>query len=314
MVKSWIHTCLFCTNIHNALKLNGAFVLYKLISQIKREPLSLIMANTKLKNKLHEIIFEADTRAGKAFDVWLLIFIILSITLVMLDSIEPLHKKYLAVFYWTEWVFTGLFTIEYVLRIYSVKKPIRYILSFYGIVDLISILPSYIGIFYNGVQFLRVFRTVRVLRLFKVFKLNSFTRESKNLIKAIQGSGAKIIVFITAVLCVAVIMGAIMYIVEGKSNGFTSIPRSVYWAIVTLTTVGFGDISPVTPLGQLIASVLMILGYGIIAVPTGLVSAEFARDKTTSTSSNTQVCRSCAREGHADDAIYCKYCGDKLND
>ncbi len=273
------------------------------------------MVSTKLRNRLHEIIFEADTRAGKAFDVWLLIFILFSVVLVMLDSIESLHNQYLSFFYWLEWFFTGLFTIEYLLRLYSVKKPLRYMLSFYGIIDLISILPSYIGVFYNGVQFLRVFRTVRILRLFKVFKLNSFTRESKNLIKALQGSGAKIVVFITAVLCVAVIMGAVMYIVEGKSNGFTSIPRSVYWAIVTLTTVGFGDISPVTPLGQLIASVLMILGYGIIAVPTGLVSAEFAKDKTQPvTNSNTQVCRSCSREGHADDAVFCKYCGDKLND
>jgi len=275
----------------------------------------LDMVSTKLRNRLHEIIFEADTRAGKAFDVWLLIFILFSVVLVMLDSIESLHNQYLSFFYWLEWFFTGLFTIEYLLRLYSVKKPLRYMLSFYGIIDLISILPSYIGVFYNGVQFLRVFRTVRILRLFKVFKLNSFTRESKNLIKALQGSGAKIVVFITAVLCVAVIMGAVMYIVEGKSNGFTSIPRSVYWAIVTLTTVGFGDISPVTPLGQLIASVLMILGYGIIAVPTGLVSAEFAKDKTQPvTNSNTQVCRSCSREGHADDAVFCKYCGDKLND
>lgn len=272
--------------------------------------------NRKTRNRIHEVIFEADTKAGKAFDVALLIFIILSLALVMYDSVSYYHIKYKALFYWLEWAFTGFFTIEYVLRIISVKKPLKYILSFYGLIDLLSILPSFIGIFYDGAQFLRVFRTVRILRLFKVFKLTKFTNESRNLARALKNSGAKIVVFMTAVVCIAIIMGAIMYIIEGEEAGFNNIPTSIYWSIVTLTTVGYGDLSPITPLGQFIASILMVLGYGIIAVPTGLVSVEFSNINKSSTpsNSNTQVCRSCSREGHADDAVHCKYCGDKLND
>lgn len=272
--------------------------------------------NRKTRNRIHEIIFEADTKAGKAFDIALLVFIVLSLALVMYDSVAFYHTKYETLLYSLEWVITVFFTIEYILRIISVRKPLKYMTSFYGIIDLLSILPSFIGIFYYNAQFLKVFRVVRILRLFKVFKLTKFTKESKNLAKALKNSGAKIVVFMTAVVCIAIIMGAIMYIIEGEEAGFKNIPTSIYWSIVTLTTVGYGDLSPITPLGQFIASILMVLGYGIIAVPTGLVSVEFSNINKASTPehSNTQSCRSCSREGHADDAIHCKYCGDKLND
>lgn len=263
------------------------------------------------RHKLHEVIFEADTPAGKLFDVLLLVFILLSLGVVMIDSVEPIHNEYKEQLYLAEWIFTIIFTIEYVLRILSVKKPFKYIFSFYGVIDLVSILPTYVGIYYGGqVNFLRVLRSLRFLRLFKVLKLNQFTEEAGNMARALNESKTKISVFIFTVLCLCMILGSLMYIVEGKENGFTSIPRSIYWSIVTLTTVGFGDISPVTPLGQFIASVIMILGYGIIAVPTGIVTAGIIKKES---SSNTQVCRSCNREGHSDDAIYCKYCGDKLN-
>lgn len=263
------------------------------------------------KNKLHEIIFEADTRAGKTFDVYLLVFILLSLSVVMLDSVEYYHVNYRTELLTAEWFFTIVFTIEYILRILSVKKPIKYILSFYGVIDLLSILPTFIGIFYTGAGFLKVFRSLRFLRLFKVFKLNRFTEESKNLTKALKDSQAKIIVFIVAVLCLCMILGSIMYVVEGKENGFSSIPRSIYWTIVTLTTVGYGDISPATPLGQFIASVIMVLGYGIIAVPTGIVTAG-VYNASKNNHTNTQSCPNCSREGHADDAEFCKYCGEKL--
>lgn len=267
------------------------------------------------RNNIHEVIFEADTPSGKTFDVVLLIMILLSLGVVMIDSVELYHIKYQELLFSLEWFFTVIFTGEYILRVISVKKPVNYIFSFYGIIDLVSILPSYIGLFYiGGTNFLRVFRALRFLRLFKVLKLKQFTTESKNMAKALKDSQAKIIVFIVTVICLCMIMGSFMYVIEGKENGFTSIPRSVYWAIVTLTTVGFGDISPVTPLGQFIASIIMVLGYGIIAVPTGMVTAGIIKSHNEDKFNNTQACRSCGKDGHADDAIYCKFCGDKLNE
>lgn len=262
------------------------------------------------REKIHEIIFEADTPAGKAFDIGLLVFIMLSLIVVMLDSVVLIHNKYLTLLNTIEWFFTIVFSIEYILRIVSVKKPWKYIFSFYGLIDFVSTIPTYLTfIISGGVNFLQVFRVLRFLRLFKIFKLGSFTTEAKYLGQALKDSREKIIVFLIAVLCMAMILGSLMYVIEGKSNGFTSIPRSIYWAIVTLTTVGFGDISPVTPLGQFVSSIIMIMGYGIIAVPTGMVTAGVIKKNN---NNNTKSCRSCSREGHSDDALFCKFCGEVL--
>ena len=262
------------------------------------------------REKIHEIIFEADTKAGKAFDVLLLVFILLSLIVVMLDSVVEIHDKYTTLLFVTEWFFTIIFSIEYILRIVAVRKPWKYIFSFYGIIDFVSTIPTYLTLVIpGGVHFLQVFRVLRFLRLFKIFKLGRFTTEAKLLGQAMKDSREKIIVFLVAVLCMAMILGSLMYVLEGRANGFTSIPRSIYWAIVTLTTVGFGDISPVTPLGQFVASIIMILGYGIIAVPTGMVTAGVIKRNNFN---NTKSCQSCSKEGHADDAIYCKFCGEEL--
>jgi voltage-gated potassium channel len=263
-----------------------------------------------LKEKIHEVIFEADTRAGKAFDVWLLIFIFLSLLVVMLDSVEAIHNSYTNTLLIAEWFFTIIFTIEYFLRIFAVRKPLKYIFSFYGIIDLVSTLPSYLTIFFPAAGFFKVLRVLRFLRLFKIFKLGRFTQESKMLGRALKDSQAKITVFLVAVLCVAMILASMMYIIEGKENGFTSIPTSIYWAIETLTTVGYGDVTPKTAAGQFIASIIMILGYGIIAVPTGIVTAGVIKNEKHAT--NTQSCQSCSKEGHEDDAKHCKFCGEKL--
>lgn len=264
------------------------------------------------REKIHEIIFEADTRVGKVFDVLLLVFILLSLVVVMLDSVIPIHEKYLTELYAIEWFFTIVFSIEYILRIIAVRNPWKYIFSFYGVIDFVSTIPTYlIFIIPGGFHFLQIFRVLRFLRLFKIFKLGRFTTEAKLLGQAMKDSREKIIVFLVAVLCMAMILGSLMYVVEGRANGFTSIPRSIYWAIVTLTTVGFGDISPVTPLGQFVASIIMIMGYGIIAVPTGMVTAGVIKRNNFN---NTKSCKSCSKEGHEDDATYCKFCGEHLFD
>lgn len=271
------------------------------------------MENQNKKNswkfKLHEIIYEADTPAGKLFDVVLLIAIVFSIILVMLESIESFDNKYHFFLDTSEWIITILFTIEYILRIIAIKKPAKYIFSFYGIIDLLSTLPKYISFFIVGSHQLIAFRALRLLRVFRILKLSRYIGASENLRKALKASRAKIAVFIFFILIMCVILGTLMYMVEGAENGFTSIPRSVYWAIVTLTTVGFGDIAPQTPLGQLIASVIMILGYGIIAIPTGIVTSEMAK----TTDLNTQTCPNCGAEKHKDKAIFCYNCGSKLN-
>jgi len=263
-----------------------------------------------LRFRLHEIVFEADTKAGKAFDVVLLVLIVLSVLAVMLESIESLDKKYHNLFYNLEWILTVIFTIEYVLRIAIVAKPQKYIFSFFGIIDLLAIIPTYLGLFVTGSHYLTVVRILRLLRIFRIFKLGRYLKESRTILVALRKSRLKITVFIFAVVMLSCIIGSIMYIIEGPEYGFTSIPQSMYWAIVTLTTVGYGDIAPHTPLGQFFSSIVMILGYGIIAVPTGMVSSEL--NKISAESLNTQSCTSCSREGHDDDADYCKYCGTEL--
>lgn len=259
--------------------------------------------------KLHEIIFEADTKAGKWFDILLLWAILLSVAAVMLESVESINQAYGEELRIIEWSFTFLFTIEYIARILTVGKPLKYIFSFYGIIDLVSIIPTYLGLFVSGSHTLSIIRSIRLLRVFRILKLVQFISEANILIKALKASRAKIVVFLFAVLSLTFILGTVMYLIESPEAGFTSIPRSIYWAIVTLTTVGYGDIAPQTVLGQTLASLIMIIGYAIIAVPTGIVGAEIAKTKP---STNTQSCPQCSLEGHADDAKHCKHCGSRL--
>jgi len=262
------------------------------------------------KDTLHEIIFEADTPAGKLFDVVLIVGIVLSVVVVTLDSVKTIQQSIGDQLYIVEWVFTILFTLEYLVRLMSVKKPIRYAISFFGVIDLLAIIPTYLSLFIPGSQFLLVIRVLRMLRIFRVLKLTKFLGEAHVLRRALFASRRKIFVFLFSVLLVVVIFGSMMFLIEGETNGFTSIPRSMYWAIVTLTTVGFGDITPQTPLGQMVASLIMILGYGIIAVPTGIVTVEMSNAFRDGIS--TQACPHCSAESHDIDAVYCKYCGEKL--
>lgn len=264
------------------------------------------------KSKLHEVIYEADTPMGKLFDIVLLVAIVLSIALVMLESISSVNIKYRDQFYITEWIITFFFTIEYILRIISIKKPRNYIFSFYGIIDLLSTLPSYLAFFFGGYNMLFAIRALRLLRVFRILKISRYIGESNKLMRALKNSKAKILVFLFAVIIICIIMGTLMYLVEGPENGFSSIPVGVYWCIVTLTTVGFGDIHPVTPLGQFIASFIMITGYGIIAVPTGIVSSEFTMDSARE-ANNTQVCPNCHEQNHLNKAEFCHNCGTRLN-
>jgi voltage-gated potassium channel len=262
------------------------------------------------RGKLHEVIFEAETPAGKAFDIVLILSITLSIITVFLDSVQSLHTQYGQTLYRIEWFFTILFSIEYIFRMISVRKPWKYITSFFGIVDLISIVPTYISLFLPGSQYLMTVRILRLLRVFRVLKLTEYLLEMRTITLALRASMKKIGVFLFAVLAVVVIIGSMMYMIEGEVNGFSDIPTSIYWSIVTLTTVGYGDISPQTAVGKILASLVMILGYGIIAVPTGIVTVEISQ--ATKRAVNTNVCPSCSLEGHDVDAKYCKYCGEKL--
>jgi len=259
--------------------------------------------------RLHEIIFEADTSAGRVFDIALIGSIVLSVFAVMLDSITPMREAYGEELLAVEWFFTILFTVEYVLRLLCVGRPVKYATSFFGVIDLLSILPTYLSLLLPGSRYLLVVRVLRVLRIFRILKLVSYISEADVLTRSLQASRRKITIFLYTVLTLVVIIGSAMYVIEGGENGFTSIPIGIYWAIVTLTTVGYGDISPATTLGQILASIVMILGYGIIAVPTGIVTSEMARIKTQVT---TQACRECTREGHDPDALFCKYCGARL--
>ncbi|MGM1055775.1 MAG: ion transporter [Bacteroidota bacterium] len=265
------------------------------------------------KSKLHEVIYEADTPMGKFFDVALLFTIIVSIILVMLESIASFSAKYYWEFFVAEWIITILFSIEYILRIVAINKPKKYIFSFYGIVDFLSTIPSYLAILFSGGQFFLAVRALRLLRVFRVLKITRYIGESNKLSRALVDSKAKILVFLFAVVILCIIMGTVMYLVEGPENGYTSIPISIYWCIVTLTTVGFGDIHPVTPLGRFIASLIMITGYGIIAVPTGIVTAELSREKD-KIQTNTQVCPHCNETKHLNNAEFCHNCGKRLNE
>lgn len=262
------------------------------------------------REHLHEIIFEADTTLGKTFDVMLIVSIVASVIVVTLDSVDQFREDHHALLVASEWVLTIGFTIEYVLRLICVRNPLRYAFSFFGLVDLLSIIPTYVSLVIPGTESLLVIRSLRLLRVFRVFKLARFLTEATELRRGIQAARAKLAVFMVTVIISVVIVGAAMYVVEGPQNGFTSVPVGMYWAVVTLTTVGYGDVTPQTPLGQGLAVAMMILGYSLIIVPTGIVSAEMALAQSQRMTS--QHCARCSREGHDTDARFCKYCGARL--
>jgi voltage-gated potassium channel len=265
-------------------------------------------SNHEFRSKVYEIVFESDTRAGRLFDLILLWLIVFSILSVFMESVASFRAKYLYEIHVAEWIFTILFTIEYFLRVYSSHKPLKYIFSFYGIVDFISFIPNYLTFFFAGLQYLMVIRAFRLLRVFRILKLSRFLDQGNILKNALKASAHKIVVFIASVITVVTIIGTMMYIIEGDQSGFTSIPLSIYWAIVTITTVGYGDISPQSPLGQFLASFLMIIGYGIIAVPTGIVTVEMAR-------ANDEArikCPDCNAPVYPKNANFCSNCGKGL--
>jgi voltage-gated potassium channel len=261
-----------------------------------------------MKEKIHEVIFEADTPSGKYFDIALLFSIIVSVIAVSLESIEAIDKVYHSQLVMIEWFFTILFTIEYILRLYSTKHSVKYSTSFFGVVDLLAILPTYLSIFVPGAQSLLVIRGLRLLRIFRVFKLSRYLGEANVLTEAIIQSKTRIIVFLSTITVLSFITGAGMYLVEGPEHGFTSIPQSVYWAITTLTSTGYGDTVPITPIGKMLAIFIMIMGYSLIIVPTGIISTEMMKLGDIS----TQACKNCSKEGHDFNAKFCKYCGFEL--
>lgn len=275
------------------------------------------------RQKVYIIIYGVNTPAGKAFDIGLLIAILISVFTIMLETVEGVDQVYHRELMILEWFFTIIFTIEYGLRIFVSRKPLKYIFSFYGIIDLLSIIPMFLSVFIQGSHILSSLRILRMLRLFRVFRLMEFMQESAKLKVALLASRAKIMVFLYTVLIIAVLIGTLMYYIEGPENGFTSIPKSLFYTIVTLTTVGYGDMVPTTPLGQFLSMILMVTGYGIIAVPTGIVGVEIAkevgrsiseeRDKIDRNKLNGIVCAHCNREGHRDDADYCYHCGHQLH-
>ncbi len=262
------------------------------------------------RHRMHEVIFEADTRAGKAFDLALLALIVTSVVVVMLESVASISAEYGPWLRGLEWGLTAIFTLEYLARLISVRRPLRFARSFFGLVDLAAVAPTYLSLIFPGAQSLLVIRALRLLRVFRVLKLVRFLGEAGDLSAALRASREKVIVFLGVVLTVDLIVGTLMYLIEGEAAGFDSIPRGFYWAIVTMTTVGFGDITPQTPLGQALAAVVMILGYGIIAVPTGIVTSELTRKQAKKVT--TQACKLCMAEGHDQDASHCKFCGAEL--
>lgn len=262
------------------------------------------------RTTLHEVIFEADTPAGKAFDVALLCCIVLSVVAVMLESVASIRARWGSELRAVEWGFTIAFTVEYVLRLLSVQRPLRYATSFFGVVDLLAVVPTYLSLLIPGTHSLLVIRTLRLLRIFRVFKLARYVGEGHVLLTALRGARAKIIVFLWTVLSLVVVIGSAMYLLEGEQHGFTSIPRAIYWAVVTVTTVGYGDIAPQTVPGQILASILMVIGYAIIAIPTGIVTVELAGAQRDAV--NTQACPACGVGGHAGDARFCRRCGARL--
>ena len=265
------------------------------------------------REALNTVIYGSETRLGKAFDVALIISIIISVISVMLGSVDQFQIKYQEILFDIEWFFTILFTLEYALRLISVRRPLLYARSFFGIVDFLSVIPTYLSFLFPSIKYMLIIRMLRLLRVFRILKLAEYMDEAQVLMTALHKSWRKILVFLHAILTLVVIFGSLMYVVEGKEAGFTSIPKSVYWAIVTLTTVGYGDIAPQTPVGQMIAAFIMIMGYGIIAVPTGIYSAElvktFIPDRI-----NNDACPDCGKTGHDYNAEYCKYCGHILDD
>ncbi len=266
------------------------------------------------RKRLYIIIFEADTPAGKRYDVALLWLIVLSVLLVMLESVKGINERYFPILNAAEWVITVIFTFEYIARIVCVKDPWRYMFSFYGLIDLLSTIPKYLSLLYLGTQVLATFRALRLLRLFRILNPHQYIGESQNLTSALRASRTRISVFLFGILIICIVLGTVMYLVEGGESGFTSIPKSIYWAIVTLTTVGYGDIAPVTILGQIIASFIMILGYAIIAIPTGIVSNELSRSYGLNRKRDYGIsCPNCLTRGHPERADYCFHCGERLN-
>jgi voltage-gated potassium channel len=266
---------------------------------------------TARRQRLYEIIFEAETRGGKLFDVALFIAIMLSVAATILNSVESIRLTWGAWLSAANWLFTLLFSVEYGLRLYCAKNPVRYAHSFFGVVDLLAVLPAYLSLLIPGTRFLDVIRILRMLRIFRVMKMVQYVNDGDLLLNALAASRRKIGIFLFTVLTLVVILGSLMYVIEGTENGFTSIPVGIYWAVVTLTTVGYGDISPQTGLGQTLAACIMIIGYSIIAVPTGILSAEIGRSSVRSACAKT--CPACGSAGHDPDAAHCKHCGKKLS-
>ncbi len=269
-----------------------------------------VQSSPSLRDRIRIIIFEAGTPAGKAFDVALIVTILASVLAVMLDSVAWVHERYGHVLYFFEWAFTIAFTIEYLVRLWCIREKALYARSFYGIIDLLGILPTYLSLIFADAQYMLVIRILRVLRVFRVLRMVRYVGEAEMLMQALVASRRKITVFITTVITLVVIFGSLMYLIEGEEHGFTSIPRSIYWAVITLTTVGYGDLAPHTPLGQALATVIMIFGYGIIAIPTGIVTLELS--EASRRRANTRVCSNCSAEGHSGEATYCWRCGEHL--
>lgn len=279
---------------------------------MKQNPGSTEPGISPVRHRLYEVIFESETRWGKAFDVSLLVTIVASVILVILESVASIREQWGTWLHVAEWIVTAGFTIEYALRLYCVRSPAKYARSFFGVVDLISILPAYLELFVEGTHFLMIVRVLRLLRVFRIFKLAHFLQEGDILLAAVKASRPKVTVFLTAVCTSAVVMGTLMYLVEGEQNGFTSIPRGIYWAIVTLTTVGYGDVTPHTPVGHVIATIVMVLGYGVLAVPTGIFSVEL----THASREKMRHARHCEACGHAEadvEANFCNRCGQRLS-
>jgi voltage-gated potassium channel len=268
-----------------------------------------VPGDSPLRSKIHDIIFEAEDTAGRLFDIVLLVLICLSVLAVILESVPSIAQNHQRLLVIAEWVFTILFTIEYGLRLWCVHRPVKYATSFFGVVDLLSIAPTWLSLFFPAGRAFGVIRAFRLLRVFRIFKAVRYVGEFNTLILAIRRTRAKITVFLFALLVIVLIMGTAMYVIEGPEHGFDSIPNSLYWAIVTVTTVGYGDLAPETTLGRAIAALAMVLGYSLIIIPTGIFAVEMAQANQPV---SNRSCRSCAREGQAADALFCKYCGEKL--
>lgn len=280
------------------------------MSLTANDPLGRPLQGWRLR--LYTIIFEADTQAGRRFDQWLIYIILASVAMVIADSMQDTDARIRMVFGMLEWVFTVAFTLEYIARLACVRHPWRYALSFYGIIDLLALLPTYLALLVPEIHALIDVRVLRLLRVFRVFKLTAYVSEYQSLLRALSASRRKILVFVSAVLMIVLVMGTLMYVVEGPANGFTSIPTAVYWAITTMTTVGFGDITPKTDLGRLISSAMMLLGWGTLAVPTGIVTAEMAVHRSMAPVPTTRTCHECLTEGHLAEALFCLHCGARL--